>query len=67
MNTASKLGPPTQTGSAYDSFEIIEARSLLERWKLAAEKFDARQWWSFFKGLGSLSGCGLCLKLLLCV
>jgi hypothetical protein len=35
---------------AYDIFEIRETKSLLERRELAAEKFGARQWWSFFKG-----------------
>jgi len=53
--------------STYDTFRFIETESLLERRELAAEKFGARQWWSIFEELGSLLGCGRCLKLPLCV
>jgi hypothetical protein len=54
-------------GAAYAISEFIKNEYLLGRRELAAEKFGARQWWSYLKKLGSSSGRGLDLKLLLCV
>jgi hypothetical protein len=52
---------------ANDTFEFRETKYFKGRRELASEMFGARQWWSFFKGLGSWPSCELGLKLLLCV
>jgi hypothetical protein len=36
-------------GSAYNTFEYRETKSLLKRRELSAKIFGARQWWSFSK------------------